>query len=630
MFAWKIRGIDPSGKSFELGGDSLPAQPLSGTDFAVDCVTDGDNWERLTYKNLPAGYVVTDVVYPAISTPLTPQTAVLLPESQGMLITDLMTHPAFTFKPEDTDYIFETRFRAMKFAALLEPAGNTFLAINDDNCYAKAGDIYRSADRKTLFFDVITAVPQDGASNYIMPFGLKMVSFTGDWFAAAELYKQIFPVSAGRLPRKNDKIRDIGIWLWNRDQAANVIPPAEQLQIDSGVPVALDWYWYHAHPYDTHYPDFYPPREGVEKFTASLKYLNEKGIFTHVYVNGFLWDMENEDWNPGGCDGVIMDKDGKMISTAFNVFMNRQMAYMCGEASEHHQKLISQIKLLADCGLDGIYIDMIGCATMQFCYNPAHKHAPGGGCYMADGYRKMLRQLHDERPDLYLSTEDCNETYMNYVDSVICVMATSGERYSVIPPFSYVPFFSAVHHGDLIVYGSSAHIDGVPPYDSKWPQEGKWKKEEDWNHIAPEQFYVELGRSLIWGQQPMVANLRPEHLTNPALRERYEFICKTAKFYHRNRNWLLDGRMLHPGTLETTQITARFVVRYIFTKEGTYKVVERQMPAIMHSNWVDAAGKRVMAALNITDVEQSFRLTGKDYAEVSGTVPAHSYKLFDL
>lgn len=638
MYNWRLKGQDSLGKSFEITPNMMINNDLSiwsgcesiNSEFKVTIEEDENHWQRLSYDNLPKGFKITEVIFPAFETKLTEKTKLLLPESQGMLIENLATHDTFIFNPDDGDYIYETRFRAMKFATIFEEGGNTFFAINDMNCYSKSGDIYRSKDRTKLYFDFINSVPEDGASGYTMPYAIKAIPFEGDWFEAARLYKNIFPSTAKGIVREHDRMRDIGMWLWNRDNSSWVIPPAEQLQIDSGVPVGLDWYWYHAHPYDTHYPDFWPPREGVEKFTQELTKLREKNIFTQVYVNGFLWDMENDNWHEGGSAGVIKDKESKAVSTAFNVFFNREMAYMCGEAYQHHDKLISEIEKLADCGLEGIYIDMIGCATMQYCYNSEHNHAAGGGAYMAAGYRDMLKKLHEKRPELYISTEDCNETYMEYVDSVISVMATTGERYGVLPPFSYVPFFAAVHHGNLTVYGSSAHIDGVPPFDTMWPQESRWSEEPDWNSIAPEQFYVELGRSLIWGQQPMVANLRPEHLTDPKLVEQYNFICDTAKTYYHNRNWLLDGEMLHPGVMKCANINVKFVSRYIFTKAGEYKVVEREMPVIMHSVWVDKSGQAVLVALNISATEQSFEFVSEDKITIKSSLPAHSYEVFTL
>ncbi|MEA4862487.1 MAG: DUF6259 domain-containing protein [Victivallaceae bacterium] len=606
MYSWRVEAKTTDGATAVYSPENPPP-------FRAE-VVENDGWSKLVIAGVPEDMTVTKIVYPAIAVPMTDGTKVLTTESQGLLISDIASHDKFTFKPDNPDYVFETRFRSMKFGAILSP--NIFIAIKDDRFFPQYGDIYRSPDRKTLHFDVITHSDE-------MPFEVKLLPFEGGWYEAAVLYKQ-FKRKASAL-RKNSRMRDIGFWLWNRDQISNVVPPTLQLAQDSGVPVALDWYWYHKNPYDTGYPDYCPPREGFEAFTKAIAELKQAGVFTQVYTNGFLWDMENADWKDGGEECAVRNEKGEIVSTAFNVFLNHEMAYMCGTGKKFQAKLLSEIEKLADCGLDGIYIDMIGCATMEKCYNPAHPHRPGAGSYMAEGYREMLSELHRRRPELYLSTEDCNERYMDVVDSVISVMSVSGERYGFVPPFEYVPAFSVAHHGEQTMYGASAHIDGIPPYDSMWPQDGRWKHEPDWNAIAPEQFFVELGRGVIWGQQPMAANLRPEHLADQKLASRYKFICDTARFYFENRDWLYDGEMLAPPPVECAATSVAFVSRYIFTKEGTYKLARRVMPVLLSSAWRAPDGRKALFLLNYTDSPHKF-VCGK----IKGEVEPHSFQRFDL
>lgn len=638
IISWRLQGLDKAGNEVRITpsdmqthtGDSWSGHPLFGKDLTVEIKRNGGMRSRLSCSGVNKDFTLTKIIYPAFELELTDDVSMFFSESQGVKVGKLKSHEKFIFKPEDPDFIYESRFRSMRFAAIMFKEESLFIGLDDTSTFSKSADLYRDSKNGKLFLDIITPMPLDGKSTQMQPYEILLTSFKGDWYEAAMLYKELLPLERKRLPRKKDLLRDVAIWLWNRDHSSWVIPPAEQLQKDSGVPVALDWYWYHQHPYDTHYPDFYPPREGVEAFTNALSRLRNDHIFSQVYTNGFLWDMENENWNEGGSEGVIKNQQGKEVSTPFNAFMKHEMAYMCGEAKKFHARLIDQIGKIAACGLDGIYVDMIGCATMEFCYNKEHKHAPGGGCYMAAGYRAMLKELHERNPELYISTEDCNETYMDMVDSVISIMSPSGERYGYLPPFEFVPAFSAVHHGSLVLYGSNAHIDGIPPFDTKWPQEGKWKHEEDWNAIAPNQFFVELGRCIIWGQQPMVANLRPEHLTNPALKERYDFICSTAKFYYANRDLLFDGKLLHPGVMECGKTRVEFIVRYIFTEEGNYKVVYRDVPNVLHGVWQNQSGESALIVLNFTDKPQKFHFESAQFNAVDEMLSPREYRRIPL
>ena len=200
-------------------------------------------------------------------------------ESQGVKVGKLKSHEKFIFKPEDPDFIYESRFRSMRFAAIMFKEESLFIGLDDTSTFSKSADLYRDSKNGKLFLDIITPMPLDGKSTQMQPYEILLTSFKGDWYEAAMLYKELLPLERKRLPRKKDLLRDVAIWLWNRDHSSWVIPPAEQLQKDSGVPVALDWYWYHQHPYDTHYPDFYPPREGVEAFTNALSRLRNDHIF---------------------------------------------------------------------------------------------------------------------------------------------------------------------------------------------------------------------------------------------------------------------------------------------------------------------------------------------------------------
>ncbi len=92
------------------------------------------------------------------------------------------------------------------------------------------------------------------------------------------------------------------------------------------------------------------------------------------------------------------------------------------------------------------------------CYNPRHEHAPGGGCYGVQGFRDMLREARQQAPGFPLSTESCQEWYLDLFDShIIC---------------------------------------GVSLERLKW---------------QADQFALELARTVTFGLQPLVSNLRAEH-----------------------------------------------------------------------------------------------------------------------
>jgi hypothetical protein len=445
--------------------------------------------------------------------------------------------------------------------------------------------------------------------------------FAGDWFEAGQIYRKwALRARYYRNRIRNNAMRDIAVWLWNRGSAEHVIPPAEKLAADSGVPVALDWYWWHSNPYDTDYPNFWPPREGEETFRKAIARLNRQGIYTQVYVNGLTWDIDLPDFAEQGAQDVVIDRDGKPHAVEFNCYTHRKLGYMCGEAPIFQKRMLELVGKLADCGLPGVYLDMIGCATIHPCYNPKHRHAPGGGNYHAHGYRNMVAKIRQNHPELHLSTECCNENFLDIFDSVI-VLASSMERCGSQEWLDCVPLFSAVYHGATAMFGNYALPDGIPPWDPLWPERERWKNEQNWDEVYPDQFYLEMARTVIWGMQPTVCNFQLCH-TQGRFKEMYRFLVELVKFYYQNRDFLYDGRLLAPGDFECKTEKFGFLQRGLFTTEEKHTILFKELPVILHSRWEAPDGRQALVMINFTAHPQKCIADGTEYQ-----MPARSCKI---
>ena len=454
-----------------------------------------------------------------------------------------------------------------------------------------------------------------------IPYESSLGQFTGDWFEAGQIYKK-WGAAQGRNARRpaGNPLRKIGMWVWNRGLIADVIPPVERLQKELGdIPVALDWYWWHSNPYDTDYPDFWPPREGVEPFRAAIARLKGQGIYSQVYINGVCWDLDGKSWSEGGDESAVFVRDGRPLSHAFNKYNLHRLGYMCGEAPKFQERISSLVGHLRQCGLDGQYLDMIGCATCKRCYNPAHRHPKGGGASGPPGYRALLERLRRENPGYALTTESCTEPYMDLLDGAIVCNSTSYEHLGGGFGGERIPLFQSVYHGQFAYFGNYAHPDGITPWDPLWPPEHRWKTEKPWHKLYPHQFYLELGRTVSWGAQPMVCNIKQTLFTDPDFAEIRRFVLEIARFYHANRAHLFDGEMLNPAGFSCATQSVEFLARMIFTKEDQCRVIRRDLPAILHSCWRAPDGSRALILINYTEAPQDWTFRG-----LSGTVPPHS------
>ena len=457
-------------------------------------------------------------------------------------------------------------------------------------------------------------------ANYRIPYENCYLEFMGDWFEAGQIYKKWGTAQPWHTRRSAENpLRQLGMWVWNRGLIKDALPPVERLQKECGdIPVALDWYWWHSNPYDTDYPEFWPPREGVDPFRAAIGRLKRLGIYTQVYINGVCWDLDGKSWAEGGEEGVVVLRNGKPHNTVFNKYNHHRLGYMCGEATKFQDKISTLVRNLRESGLDGQYLDMIGCGTYDRCYNPAHQHPYGGGAAGPLGFRAMLERLKRENPNYPLTTECCNEAYMDVLDGAIVCNSTSLEHLNL--GGDPIPLFQSVYHGKFAFFGNYAHPDGTTPWDPLWPPEDRWKTEKEWHKLYPDQFFLELGRTVAWGVQPMVCNIKESLFTNPEFGEIHRFILDTARFYHANREFLFDGEMLSPSGFTCSIAQVDFLARMIFTKENQCNVVHKEMPAILHSCWRAPDGTKALILVNYTAKAQDWTFNG-----LSGTLPAHSY-----
>lgn len=460
----------------------------------------------------------------------------------------------------------------------------------------------------------------ENAAGCRLPYVATLRAYRGDWFEAASFYREwarTTPRYAAAKARDMSKLRDIGLWMWNRGLAETVIPPVERFQRDTGLKVALDWYWWFKEMPGTFYPDYWPPREGAAKFKADVQRLKAMGAFTQVYLNGMTWDENVPSWKDGGLDSVAMRRDGTYFSCAYNRFnSDHHLANLCGEAPKFHSRIMEQIAHLVDCGFDSIYLDMIGCNAYGPCFNPAHRHAPGGGPHMTDDFRAYLQGVKAAFPGVLLSTEDCGEAYVDVFDSNISTHS-SYERHGWIgtaPNVEFLPVFQAVYHGCAAVFGNYAIVDNVPYWDPRWPMKAWWTGHED--HLRrdyPDQFAVEFCRGPAWGLQPSVHNFWLHHATNAAFAAEYRFIRETAKFYHDNRDFLFDGEMRHPGRLECARRRVAFAKVSIFDeKVGSH---ESELPTVFHNVWRAPDGRVAAVLVNWSRDPQPWKL---DSPEISG------------
>ena len=608
-----------------------------GENFTVTAefteTSEGTEYALRYAGNEAKGLRVEQIVFPDLIAPRTDTAGVLVPKSFGRI-----HRPDWkTMKPDQ--FLTSMRPQAFHFMAVLNGDGMPGAYLDqrgDARLRATTFRVHNGPRPNTLRLKATYEMPVTPETSRAasLPFTGILRTFRGGWFDATKIYRAWTsrqPWVKKAFARNFGPLRDVSLWMWNRGLVEHVIPPAERFRDETGLPVALDWYWWHETPYDKGYPYFWPPREGAEAFRAAVARLRKGGIFAQVYTNGLTCDCDDDRWETGMKPDAKVLRNGKLPAVMYNVFDKCRLTEMCGEAPNYHKHMRGLLSTLFDCGLPSVYMDQIGCGAYGSCWNPAHRHAPGGGDLIVKGFRALFDEIKRDNPGKFLSTEDPSEAYLDATESCICLWQ-NGERFGMgaRPTIETVPVFSALYHGAIACFGSYAVIGGQPPWDPRWSDAERWKDEGLWKKInPPDQFALEFARGPVIGFQPCVHNFTMAQMDDPANRDDLAFVKRTAKFWHDNLDYLFDGEMRSPGRLKCRRVDLDMVFRGIYTKDNQERrLTQRDLPVVLHNVWMAKDGRIAAALVNWTREPQYWRLDQEDI-DADGILPPLSWTLVE-
>ena len=500
---------------------------------------------------------------------------------------------------------------SMQMMALYGCQGDgLYFASNDTLSYAKSYEI--GFDSLTTDWRMTHYPPQNGASDYAMPYEALVGPFRGDWLSAAAIYRQWARAQrwcresrllGGQTPRW---VLDTDLWIWNRGRSENVLGEAADLKRRTGKRVNVFWHWWHGCSYDEGFPEYLPPREGQASFVRAVGQAHRKGIHCLTYMNSFQWGNSTESWERLGAERyAARDIGGGMYSHAFNVFTGRELTPMCmatGFWRNHYASLADSV--VNRYGVDGVYMDQ-ACMNLR-CYAEGHGHAPGGGNYWMSSFRKLTEQIRHRAPAT-LAGEGSGEDWIPALDLFLTLEA-SRERYLGITDIETIPLYQAVYHDCAITFGSYSSLV-YPPYDDLWPDEFRPQNRE--TSLPDEfnmQFRMEQARAFVWGMQPTLANYHG-FLWDEKPRE-MEFLMRLVAVRHRALKYLLHGVYTRVPPLEVprSDISLSRISIYAGRTGSTVTSATKSEPTIYSGAWRAADGSVALALANISDEEWTCHL----------------------
>ena len=246
---------------------------------------------------------------------------------------------------------------------------------------------------------------QDAATKWYRPF-----TFTTEWGSK--------PLASRNIPQW---LLDTDIWI--RAKGVNdTVRSAVNKAIDLyGKNTFVHWYFWHHYPYDTHYPDYFPPKAGFADMIAEVR---KRGCHTVPYINGRLWDPDSDSYKTlNGASASCRKPDGTLYTEIYPT--SQVLNTVTCPASGLWQNIITDlvIKIQKELKTNGVYIDQIAAAAPQPCWATNHGHACGGGDYWHKSYRHLMDSLrtHHLEPGNILISEENAECYIDMFDLLLTV-----------------------------------------------------------------------------------------------------------------------------------------------------------------------------------------------------------------
>jgi hypothetical protein len=604
LFQVQLKGTGADGKSYELasdagwqdveirqdgsvvtlcwshpqiescGGVRVVMQATADTQASAvswTCHVDNEN-DRLS---------VWEVTFPELRlVPPGKQPVALFPRGPGEVKRDIWRQP-FTYQG-----LYPNGWTTMQFLAVYDQQQRRglYVAAHDPTGGTKNLRLRSHPSDGYVDMEVTIPVPNMGQSHNSYRQDGEMVwqLFTGDWFDAAQIYREWVRSRARWFPDLQAEgrtdtprwMRELPVWVMTGGAPEECVDQVLRFAKDVDVPVGFHWYNWHEIPFDNDYPHYFPTKPG---FRSGVDRLREAGVFVMPYINGRLWDTkdrgaEDGEFSARGLSGATKDETGSPYTETYGSKESDgqavELAAMC-PTTDVWQRELRQItgRLFEECGVNGIYIDQIAAAAPKLCFDQQHGHPLGGGHWWTDGYWKLLDQIRADMPRDRMLTTECNaDPYVRWFDGYL----TWHWQYD-----GQVPAFPAVYGGAIQMFGR-AYRGG------------------ETQDLA---LRMKAGQQLVFGEQ--IGWFHPNVLERPAGRD---FLHQVIGLRWKLRRFFSAGEMARPPALAGRIPTVRADWRW----SGTWWVTT---DAVMTGAWrLPTEGRLILLFANVSEkaVEASY------------------------
>ncbi|HEY3414251.1 MAG TPA: DUF6259 domain-containing protein [Armatimonadota bacterium] len=560
---------------------------LGGSEAAVRVQVDTDTPGTPSLSlsaTLPDGWSVAEAVFPLVRLSRTDDMRLATPTGWGI---EREVTPGM-----ELELVYPSWQSTMQFLALCGAAGGVYIGTHDPAANHKAFRARADGDSLTL---EVAHFPAIGGSEYTLGYAISLGAFEGGYVDAANLYRpfaltapwaQAGPVSRRPLPQW---LIDTELWLkpgetpWTDDDAECIAATRANVEwcrkaaAFFDVPISLHWYRWHQIPYDTLYPEYFPAKAG---FADGVKEAQADGFHVMPYINGRLCDPESKTWKSGGQDWAARDEQGNPYTEVYasEVPLN----VMCPSTDGWRGTVSGLVKRLVDeIGVDGVYVDQIAAAKAERCFAMGHPHAPGGGHFWVDAYRRLIAEAHANLPSNgILTTEENMECWIDQFDALLVVNTPTNEG-------RLIPLFPVIYAGHAVTFG----FQYIPKTEA----------------VESVSFRAKMARAFLWGAQLGWVDAEKVMAPDAALSAEFlRALCHARRDAH---DFLLYGQFLAP--VEVYGDNPPVNVEAPGSFGGTYNL---EIQAVMATLWRAEDGRTAVAICNLDDAVHTVQVSALEGA----------------
>jgi hypothetical protein len=624
---------------------------LGGLDVDVAVTVRASKRDRLSYWSLSlrngTDLLITDVQFPFVVAPYrltgTPGTeTVLWPFGAGALLKaprpqDLPPDAPHTWQmhPENGAAAHYPGLTFAQFLAYFNDRAGIYIGSQDASGMIKQIRPVHHEPGLRLGVSHVGDWPKKGERQ--LEYDVVVGSFTGDWYAAAELYRS-WSLRQHWARRPLHTRPDIPAWLL--DSPPHIIlriqgeldigptaPKTEFLPYSKAiplldaiakcldaplVPVIMSW----ERPGPWIYPDCFPPAGGEESLREFTDMARERGWHIGTFCNGTRWvvghywsgyDGYDDFTQRGGDRSICRTCTGDPWKERWDESWRPSYACCLG-TSTTREIAIDFVHKIIDLGLDWVqFLDQnVGCATFP-CFATDHEHQPAPGRWMTEKMQLLVDAFHElgakeferssgERQIVYSVECPINEYFMP--EFQICDVR-------VVPPGhrgfgrGFIPLYHFLYHEFILIQGGFGS--------------------------APEPYHLPIRNAynLVIGEIPGTVMKGDGKLLNwdtmnwapwePDVGDNEDALqmLRSATALRRGmaKEFLVYGQMMPPGQVEG-----------IKTMRWQYGGHDHRIPTVFHAEWQAPDGRFGIVLANWTEEQQEISIVD---SRLGGKVAQH-------